>query len=161
MVIILMGVSGVGKTTVGLQLAHDLGWAFYDGDDFHPPENVAKMSRGIPLTDEDRWPWLEKLGRLIHKTNREKGKAILACSALKQKYRDKITLGNDQVSIIYLKGSYELIQVRLYARRGHYMDPELLKSQFETLEEPDDALCADVSSSPEAIARTIRESLGL
>lgn len=155
MVIILMGPSGCGKTTVGLELQKLTGWDFYDADDYHSKENVAKMSSGIPLTDKDRQPWLERLSNEIIKWNKDGGNAILACSALKKVYRK--TLGVDQKTIItvYLKGSFDTLHERLNSRLGHYMDPNLLKSQLDTLEEPDDGLVVDIRESPENIAQSI------
>ena len=144
---IIMGVSGCGKTTVGTELANHLGWNFYDADDFHPPENVAKMASGTPLNDDDRHPWLVSLHDLIS-ASLEKGKSgVLACSALKESYREILLKNNENVQIVYLKGSFDLILSRMQARSGHYMKPEMLKSQFDTLEEPVDALTVPISMS--------------
>ncbi len=161
MFLIVMGVSGCGKSTIGKNLAQDLGWPFYDGDDFHPAENVAKMSRGIPLDDHDRAGWLAALADLICLHLRENHSGVLACSALKQKYRDQLTVDPDQVKFIYLKGSYELIKARMEARPGHYMKPGMLDSQFATLEEPTDALTVDIAQTPEQILKYIKQSLQL
>lgn len=150
-----MGVSGVGKTTIGKLLAQELGWPFYDGDDFHPQSNRQKLQRGIPLTDEDRWPWLETLAQLI----RQQEWGVLACSALKEAYRRKLKVAD--VRFVYLKGSVTLIQSRLEARKDHFFNPALLQSQLQTLETPSDALTLEVNSSPEAIVRQIRQSLGI
>jgi gluconokinase len=158
MIILLMGVAGCGKTTVGKLLSERLDWQFIDGDDFHSPDNVDKMTRGIPLNDADRRPWLEKLRALIEENLRSGRSAILACSALKQSYRD-VLLVDERVRLVYLKGSYELIVVRLRDRAGHYMNPALLRSQFETLEEPHEALTVDVELLPEEIAQTIQRKL--
>jgi gluconokinase len=153
--IVLMGVAGCGKTTVGLLLAERLGWRFLDADDFHSPANVEKMRSGQPLTDDDRWPWLDRLNGLL----RENGSAILACSALKQRYRDRIAAGVDDVRWVHLTGSFELIGSRLAARKGHYMPASLLASQFNTLEPPDDALAIDVADTPEMLAERILKEL--
>ena len=142
---IVMGVSGSGKTTVGKVLASELGWGFYDADDFHPPENISKMENRIPLTDADRAPWLAALHRLIESCLTRNRPGVLACSALKERYRQRLIEGNDEVQLVYLRGSYELIWSRMSVRKDHYMKPEMLKSQFEALEEPAGALTVDVS----------------
>src|SRR5581483_9963196 len=151
MVILLMGVSGSGKTTVGQLLAGRLGWTFYDGDDFHPPANVEKMRQGIPLTDDDRDSWLTALEQLIETTLHQRRSAVLACSALKQRYRHRLRHDSEEVHFVYLKGDYDLIRQRLDTRQGHFMPANLLRSQFATLEEPQDVLAIDVGQSPEAI----------
>ncbi len=153
--LIVMGVSGSGKTTVGKLLAARLGWDFYDADDFHPPANIAKMAGGIPLNDADRVPWLDSLRELISNSLRASHPGVLACSALKERYRQTLLAGNPGAQIIYLKGSYDLILARLAARAGHYMRPEMLQSQFDTLEEPADALTFDIGLSVEAIVGAI------
>lgn len=142
---IVMGVAGSGKTTVGEALARHLGWNFYDADAFHPAANIEKMANGTPLTDSDRAPWLAALHSLISTSLKENRPGVLACSALKESYRRKLLEGNDGVQIVYLKGSYDLIWSRLSRRKDHYMKPQMLQSQFETLEEPEDALTLDVS----------------
>jgi gluconokinase len=158
MIIVLMGVAGCGKTTVGKLLSQSLNWEFIDADDFHSAESIDKMTRGIPLDDADRRPWLEKLHTLIQE-NLESGRnAIVACSALKHSYRDMLLI-DERVRLVYLKGSYELIATRLRVRADHYMNPALLRSQFETLEEPADALIIDVALSPEMIVDAIRNNL--
>ena len=149
MIIILMGVSGCGKTTVGRLLAERLGWEFLDGDNFHPPDNVTKMSRGTPLTDADRAGWLDRLAGLITESLQQGRSVVLACSALKQSYRDRLTVSPRQVRFVYLKGSRELIGSRLLERAGHFMPPGLLESQFKDLEEPGNALVVDIRLSPE------------
>lgn len=135
-VFVIMGVSGSGKSTVGLALAQRLEAPFYDGDDFHPPENIAKMSNGIPLNDDDRYPWLARLHALIAKHLAQSETAVIACSALKKKYRDQLRHGNDGVCIIYLEGSFNLIWERMRARQVHFMQASMLQSQFDTLEPP-------------------------
>jgi gluconokinase len=160
MVIILMGVTGSGKTTIGRGLARELGWDFYDADDFHPAANVEKMSRGVPLEDSDRAPWLAALGELVRGRVRRGENAVLACSALKESYRDRL-LVDERVKLVYLKGEYSLIQERLLDRRGHFMKASLLDSQFDALEEPGRALRVEVSSPPAEIIRTIRDGLGV
>ena len=160
MVILLMGVSGSGKTTVGRRLAADQGWAFHDADDLHPPENIDRMSRGLPLTDEHRKPWLFRLRDLIIDQLGRDEPAVIACSALKDSYR-RILRCDGRVRIVYLKGSYELIEQRMEARAGHYFKAGLLASQFADLEEPDAALVVDVSLSPEEIVETIRSGLAM
>jgi gluconokinase len=163
MVIVLMGVTGCGKTTVGEILAEQLGWEFYDADQFHPPANIAKMSKGIPLNDEDRLPWLEAISRVIVQSIEQNKNAIFACSALREKYRQILNKGSEiPVRFIYLKGTMELIKSRLEARKGHFMDPNLLPSQFATLEEPSpsSALYVDVAPTPAAIVSNIRRQLG-
>jgi gluconokinase len=134
---VIMGVSGCGKSTVGQALADALNCPFYDGDDFHPPENVAKMASGNPLNDDDRAPWLAALHDLLL-THAEKGEtAVLACSALKKNYRQQLRDGNDTVVFVHLQGSFNLIWQRMQARQDHYMKAEMLQSQFDTLEAPD------------------------
>ena len=162
MVIILMGVSGCGKTTVGELLAQDLNLPFYDADDFHPETNVKKMESGIPLNDDDRKPWLKELALQIKKWNRNDG-AVLACSALKDTYREMLVADSNrnEVQFVYLKGSKKLIAERLKQRSGHYMPPKLLDSQFEALEEPDDAVIMPINHSPEKISERIIAHLNL
>ena len=157
--LIVMGVSGSGKTSVGKSLAKYLRWDFYDADDFHPPDNVAKMAKTIPLTDSDRAPWLAALHELISSSLARNLPGVLACSALKERYRQKLLEGNDGVRLIYLKGSYDLIWSRMSARKDHYMKPHMLQSQFETLEEPVNALIVDVTPSVDEILKVILQNM--
>jgi gluconokinase len=156
---IVMGVSGCGKTSVGKSLARFLGWDFYDADDFHPPANVAKMANGIPLDDSDRAPWLAALHDLISSSLEADQPGVLACSALKERYRQQLMNGNEGVQLIYLKGSYDLIWSRMEKRTDHYMKPHMLKSQFEALEEPMNALTMDVSMSVDDIVQEIMKHM--
>ncbi|MDZ7363539.1 MAG: gluconokinase [candidate division KSB1 bacterium] len=160
MIIILMGVSGAGKTVIGRLLAEALGWPFYDGDDFHPEANIKKMRSGIPLDDDDRDLWLATLRRLIEQQLQNGANAILACSALKQRYRDRLQQGRpEEIRFVYLKGEFALIQQRLQERRDHFMNPNLLQSQFETLEEPEGVLTVDVMQEPTVIVDLIKRGL--
>lgn len=156
-----MGVSGSGKTTVGTRLADALGWEFFDGDDFHPAANVEKMAAGEPLTDDDRWPWLRSIRDFIHARVEEEEPAVVACSALKESYRNVLLNDNDGARIVYLQGAYELIRQRLEARTDHFFDAAMLQSQFDALEEPDpdEGLTVSIDRSPDAIAREIRRRL--
>ena len=156
-----MGVSGSGKSTIGKLLAQELNWIFADADDFHPPSNVEKMSQGRPLDDCDRQPWLQALRGLIDQWVDSEFNAILACSALKATYRQMLCLECGSVKLIYLSGSFELIQTRLRQRRQHFMPVELLRHQFDTLEEPETAFQVDISESPAEIVRQIREMSGV
>ena len=158
MIVLLMGVSGSGKTTVGKLLANNLGWMFEDADGFHSPANVRKMAQGIPLTDEDRAPWLSNLAAAIRDWLNRSENVILACSALKQKYRDQLLI-DQQVKLVFLRGSFELILSRMQQRGSHYMKPDMLRSQFEALEEPRNAITVDITSSPADIAREIEHRL--
>ena len=159
MIVIVMGTTGSGKTTVGSLLAKPMGWEFVDADDFHPPSNVEKMKHGIPLTDADREPWLKALHDKIVEWTAEKRSVVLACSALKQSYRDELRASSD-VKFVYLKGSYQLFSERVLARRGHFAKQDLLASQFATLEEPTDAVIVDAAPSPEQIVSEVRRKLG-
>ncbi len=160
MVIILMGVTGAGKTTVGQALAAELHWRFADGDSYHSAANVAKMHAGIPLSDADREPWLESLHRAISQWLAAGENVVLACSALKEAYRRQLLIASD-VKLIYLRASKELVAARLAERTNHYMNPSLIESQFATLEAPADAVTVDASLSTRAILDEIREAMGL
>ncbi|HYO74534.1 MAG TPA: gluconokinase [Archangium sp.] len=160
MVIIVMGVSGSGKTTVGLRLAAALGYRFRDADEFHPPGNIAKMTAGIPLTDEDRAPWLAVLRELLHDTLAAGDSLVLACSALKRTYRAGLTVDAARQRWVYLRASRELIAERLKARTGHYMPAALLDSQLAALEVPEDALVLEATADPDTLVATVLEELG-
>ena len=155
MIVLVMGVSGSGKNTVGEPLAQRLGWKFIDGDDYHPPENVKKMAAGIALQDEDRWPWLDRLNGML----RQEKNVVLACSALKEAYRRRLLSGIADCAIVHLRGSFELIRSRVEQRRHRYMPASLLQSQFETLEPPAKAIDVDVSLDVEVSLKTILERL--
>lgn len=151
MIVLVMGVAGAGKTTLGTLLARRLGWRFIDADDFHPRENVAKMTAGIPLEDADRWPWLAHLNRLL----KEEENAVLACSALKQRYRDRLFQGIADFAVVYLHGDAALIRSRAETRAHRYMPASLLESQFAALEPPAGAIAVDVAATPEDCVATI------
>ena len=162
MVIVIMGVSGSGKTTVGERLAEQLGGRYEEGDGYHPPANVEKMRRGVPLTDDDRWPWLHRLSSLIGDWLGEPTPVVLACSALKRAYRDLLSGGRPGVRIVYLRGSAAAIQGRLTSRKGHFMPASLLDTQFEALEEPvpeENVLTIDIDAPPEDLAGRIAARL--
>jgi gluconokinase len=158
MIVIIIGVSGVGKTTVGAVLAERLGWVFHDADDFHPEANIQKIKNGIPLTDADRLPWLAALRELVRAADTG---MVLACSALKQSYRDFLRDGRPDVAFVFLKGNHALIEKRLEGRIGHFAGPGILESQLRDLEEPEDGLVIDASRDPESIAQEIISALGL
>ncbi len=162
--LVVMGVSGSGKSTIADKLARRLGWRFEDGDRFHPASNVAKMSAGQPLTDQDRWPWLQAIADEIDRVCKASEHAVIACSALKRAYRDVLVHGRNDVRIIYLKGTQELIASRLALRKGHFMPPGLLASQFKTLEPPDlaeNSVTVSIDASVKTIVDDIIRQLNL
>lgn len=156
MFIVIMGVAGSGKSTIGARLANRLGWKFFDADDFHSEANKDKMSRGIPLTDDDRAEWLTSLRELIASHH----SSVLACSALKDAYRERLKV-NRQVKFVYLRGTYDQIEARMSERVNHFMKPEMLKSQFEILQEPADALAVDIANTPDEMVKIICRELNL
>ena len=161
MVIILMGVSGAGKTTVGQLLAQDLGWPFFEGDDFHPRSNVVKMAQGIALTDADRWPWLDSIRERIGTLVASGQNAVIACSALRQTYREHLLEGIRETVLVYLKGNYSLISSRLAQRQDHFMNANLLDSQFRTLEEPEGVITIEAVLEPQEIVDAVKQALSL
>ena len=163
MIVIVFGVSGAGKTTIGKLLADELGWRFYEADDFHPRPNIEKMRSGLPLADEDRWPWLNLLREQITRSHAAKESAVLACSALKRAYRERLRVSDD-VKFVFLRGNYGLIERQLRRRRGHFMNPALLQSQFADLEEPEpneEAITIELGRSPEELVEQIKAKLNL
>jgi gluconokinase len=158
-VLTVMGVSGSGKTTIAPLLAAALGWSYAEGDQFHPPANIAKMKSGTPLTDEDRAPWLAGMAKAIGEWLAAGRPTVLACSALKQRYRDVLKQGRPEVGFVWLKGDQATIAARLAGRRGHFMPPALLASQFAALEEPADAIEVDLRDTPERIVATVLKVL--
>ncbi len=160
MIVIVMGVVGAGKTTIGSLLAQQLGWEFADADDYHPRANVEKIRHGIPLTDEDRAPWLQRLRRAIIGWSTSNKSVVLACSALKREYRQTLQVA-PEVRFVYLYGPEKVISERLRARHGHYADARILESQLADLEEPDKAVKINIEASPEQIVREIRKELRL
>jgi gluconokinase len=167
MVFIVMGVSGSGKTTVGKALSKRFGWKYYEGDEYHPAGNIEKMKRGIPLDDEDRLPWLQSLRKIIEEAANKNENIVIACSALKEAYREILRghvpdlplSANNEVKFIYLKGSYNTIKERMEKRPDHFFKPEMLKSQFNTLEEPQDAIIIDISKPNQETISDVIESV--
>lgn len=155
-----MGVSGSGKSTVGMALADVLGWPFLEADDYHPPENVAKMAAGVPLTDDDRWPWLDRIVDALRSLVEQGANVVLACSALRQAYRDRLARAGE-LRIVYLRGDQQTIASRLALRRHRYMPATLLASQFATLEPPLDAIDVDIRASVAVQVQAIVDKLGL
>ena len=163
MIVIVFGVSGAGKTTIAKLLAEQLGWKLYEADDFHPRANIDKMRSGRPLTDEDRLPWLERLREQITRSLAAKENAVLASSALRRAYRERLRVSDD-VKFVFLRGDYALIERQLCRRRGHFMNPVLLQSQFADLEEPqpdEDAITIELGRTPEERAEEIKVKLNL
>ena len=158
-----MGVSGCGKSTVASRLAARLGWEFAEADRFHSPANIAKMTAGVPLDDADRAPWLDSIAAWIERERREGRRCVVACSALRRAYRERLAAGHEDVLFVYLRGDYETIASRLAGRTGHYMPPTLLRSQFDTLEEPqadENALVVSIERAPGEIVEAVVEKLG-
>jgi gluconokinase len=160
MIVIVMGVVGAGKTTSGQLLAEQMDWRFADADDFHSPANKEKIRRGIPLTDDDRRPWLARLKREILEWIGRRENAVLACSALRRTYRQELR-ADPAVRFVYLKGTAAMIAERLRSRQGHFADEQILASQFADLEEPDDAVTVEISPAPQEIVAEIRQKLGI
>ena len=159
-----MGVSGSGKTTVAVELARRLGWRFAEGDTFHPEANVGKMRAGIPLTDDDRGPWLDAIAAWIRETRERGERCVVACSALRRAYRRRLAAGRDDVCFVYLQGEYDLVAARMARREGHYMPLSLLRSQYETLEEPqteEHPITVSIERPPQELAARIIRALGL
>ncbi|AOI77703.1 MULTISPECIES: gluconokinase [Burkholderia] len=163
MILIAMGVSGAGKSLIGEMLAERLSCSYTDGDAFHSAANKEKMHHGIPLTDEDRWPWLRTIRAAIEDKQRAGETAVFTCSSLKRSYRDVLRGADTDVRFVYLKGSFEVLQERLKSRTGHFFDPSLLKSQLDTLEEPgpDEAIEVSIDLTPEQIVDEVIVKLGL
>ncbi len=161
MIIIIMGVSGSGKSTIGKLLADALNWEFQDADNFHSTANIEKMRLGIPLNDTDRKPWLKDLQTAIAVWLQQNTNVVLACSALKADYRQYLVLDSDRMQLVYLQGSLNLLQQRLLGRQNHFMSEKLLNSQLDTLEEPDDAICVDISEPPQLIVENLKTVIGL
>jgi gluconokinase len=160
MIVLIMGVAGSGKTTIGKLLAESLEWEFQDADDFHSPVNIEKMRLGIPLDDADRIPWLQDIRNAIAQWLQENRNVVLACSALKASYRQFLVGDRDDIKVVYLKGSNEIIQNRLQERINHFMSEKLLNSQFNTIEEPENAIHIDISQPPKEIVNLLKTIFG-
>jgi gluconokinase len=156
MIVLVMGVAGAGKTTIGAALAEKLGWRFIDADDYHPPQNIAKMKAGVPLEDADRWPWLSRLNREIKQFDN----AVLACSALKESYRGRLSQGIADFRVVYLRANPALIRSRAESRRHRFMPAALVESQFAALEPPPNAIEVDVAATPDECVAAILTALG-
>ena len=161
MLIIITGVSGVGKTTIGKLLSENMGWAFHEGDDYHTNVNLAKMRNGTPLTDEDRWPWLDALRTKISEIVLHEENAILSCSALKESYRIRLESGLKDIVFVYLQADYQLIRNRISERVGHFMCAGLLASQYSDLEDPQNAIVVDAALKPMEIISYLKQALSL
>ena len=159
MVIVVMGVCGCGKSTVGILLAEKLDCTFFDADDFHPQANVDKMSRGEPLNDDDRKPWLERLNEIMVENRTKEDHTIVGCSALKESYRKILSAGIDDMRFVYLHGDFDTIYERMSSREGHFMGENMVQSQFDALEEPEDAIVVDIRESPEVLVAEIGAQL--
>jgi len=159
MIVVVMGVSGSGKTTIGTALATRLGWSFVEGDDLHPPQNVAKMSAGTPLADEDRWPWLDRINAELRAREARGENVVVTCSALKQSYRDRLTRGIARWELVFLHGSFELLTKRMAERKHRFMPASLLRSQFDALEPPAKAITVDVAEPLERSVERISAAL--
>ncbi|HEY9718944.1 MAG TPA: gluconokinase [Trichormus sp.] len=160
-VVVIMGVSGSGKSTIGTMLAQSLGWDYLEGDSFHSAANVEKMTAGIPLTDEDRAPWLKAIGDAVQALRQDGRCVVLACSALKHSYRELLRIDPDTVAFVYLQADFALLQKRLNDRRGHFMKVDMLASQLETLEPPGDALYVQAADPPDQLIGEIKDKLAL
>jgi gluconokinase len=163
MIIVIFGVSGAGKTTVGKMLAKQLGWRFLEADDFHPAANIEKMRNGHPLTDEDRWPWLNRLRKQIEQLVSAGENAVLACSALKRAYRDRLRV-SEAVKFVFLRGDYAVVEKQLRSRHGHFMNIALLQSQFDDLEQPqpdENVITIELGRTPEEIVERIETKVNL
>ena len=161
MLIIVTGVSGVGKTTIGKLLSENMGWTFYEGDDYHTNVNLAKMRNGTPLTDDDRWPWLDALRTKLSEIVLHEENAILSCSALKESYRMRLGSGLKDIVFVYLRGDYHLVRNRISARVGHFMSADLLVSQYSDLEEPQNGIIVDAALEPMEIINYLKRALSL
>ena len=159
MIVLVMGVSGSGKTTIGEALARELGWKYLDADDYHSRGNIAKMAAGTPLEDSDRWPWLEKINKELLKIQKQGKSAVIGCSALKQAYRERLARGLRDFEIVYLHGDFKLLQSRIAARKHRFMPATLLQSQFDALEPPAHAIEVDVSAPVESALSKIKKQL--
>ena len=161
MLIIITGVSGVGKTTIGKLLSENMGWTFYEGDDYHTDVNLAKMRNGTPLTDDDRSPWLDALRTKISEIVLHEKDAVLSCSALKESYRMRLGSGLKDIVFVYLRGDYQLVRNRISARVGHFMSADLLVSQYSDLEEPQNGIIVDAALEPMEIINYLKRALSL